>query len=54
MPLKNPYYLERKWLQPGENTFTIITDKKPEKAGIDPYNKLIDRNSNDNLGGIEE
>ncbi|MBQ4801308.1 ABC transporter permease [Aquimarina sp. MMG015] len=54
VPLKNPYYLERKWLQPGENTFTIITDKKPEKAGIDPYNKLIDRNSNDNLGGIEE
>ncbi|WP_299258890.1 M1 family aminopeptidase [uncultured Aquimarina sp.] len=54
VPLKNPYYLERKWLQPGENTFTIITDKKPEKAGIDPYNKLLDRNSNDNLGGVEE
>lgn len=54
VPLKNPYYLERKWLLPGENTFTIITDKKPEKAGIDPYNKLIDRNSNDNLRGVEE
>ncbi|WP_108868000.1 ABC transporter permease/M1 family aminopeptidase [Aquimarina aquimarini] len=54
VPLKNPYYLERKWLQPGENTFTIITDKKPIKAGIDPYNKLIDRNSGDNLKPIEE
>ncbi|MGY3795326.1 M1 family aminopeptidase [Aquimarina sp. 433] len=54
VPLKNPYYLERKWLQPGENTFTITTDQKPEKAGIDPYNKLIDRNSNDNLLGVEE
>ncbi len=54
VPLKNPYYLERKWLQPGENTFTVITDKKPEKAGIDPYNKLIDRNSNDNLRSVEE
>ncbi|WP_103068875.1 ABC transporter permease/M1 family aminopeptidase [Aquimarina sediminis] len=54
VPLKNPYYLERKWLTPGENTFTIITDKKPIKAGIDPYNKLIDRNSDDNLKSIEE
>ncbi len=54
VPLKNPYYLKRKWLQPGENVFTIITDKKPEKAGIDPYNKLIDRNSNDNLRRVED
>ncbi|WP_062057160.1 ABC transporter permease/M1 family aminopeptidase [Aquimarina longa] len=54
VPLKTPYYLERKWLQPGENTFTIVTDKKPLKAGIDPYNKLIDRNSEDNLQFIEE
>ncbi|WP_282079710.1 ABC transporter permease/M1 family aminopeptidase [Aquimarina algiphila] len=54
VPLKNPYYLERKWLHPGENTFTIITDNKPIKAGIDPYNKLIDRNSGDNLRPVEE
>ena len=54
VPLKNPYYLERKWLTPGDNTFTIITDQKPEKAGIDPYNKLIDRNSEDNLKFVEE
>ncbi len=54
VPLKNPYYLKRKWLKPGENTFTIVTDKKPVKAGIDPYNKLIDRNSGDNLQSIEE
>ena len=54
VPLKNPYYLTRKWLQAGDNTFTIITDQKPIKAGIDPYNKLIDRNSNDNLKPIEE
>ncbi len=54
VPLKNPFYLERKWLKPGENTFTIVTDKKPLKAGIDPYNKLIDRTSGDNLKSIEE
>ncbi len=54
VPLKNPYFLQRKWLKPGNNTFTIVTDKKPLKAGIDPYNKLIDRNSDDNLKPVEE
>jgi hypothetical protein len=52
--IKNPLYFELKWLEPGDNKFTIITDKKPLKAGIDPYNKLIDRNSDDNLKSIEE
>ena len=52
--IKDPYYFELKWLEPGDNTFTIVTDKKPLKAGIDPYNKLIDRTSDDNLKTIEE
>ncbi|MEO5789067.1 M1 family aminopeptidase [Gelidibacter sp.] len=52
--IKNPLYFKLKWLKPGDNTFTIITDKKPLKAGIDPYNKLIDRNSDDNLKTVEE
>lgn len=52
--IKDPLYFELKWLDPGDNTFTVITDKKPLKAGIDPYNKLIDRNSDDNLKTVEE
>ncbi len=52
--IKNPLSFDLKWLSPGDNTFTIITDKKPLKAGIDPYNKLIDRNSDDNLKDVEE
>ena len=52
--IKDPFYFELKWLEPGDNKFTIITDEKPLKAGIDPYNKLIDRNSDDNLKSIEE
>lgn len=52
--VKNPFYFELKWLSSGDNTFTIITDEKPLKAGIDPYNKLIDRNSDDNLKTVEE
>jgi len=51
--IKNPLYFELKWLKSGDNTFTIITDEKPLKAGIDPYNKLIDRNSDDNLKAVE-
>jgi ABC-2 type transport system permease protein len=52
--IKNPLFFELKWLESGDNTFTITTDKKPLKAGIDPYNKLIDRNSDDNLKAVEE
>ncbi len=52
--IKNPLYFKLKWLKSGDNTFTIITDEKPMKAGIDPYNKLIDRNSDDNLKTVEE
>ncbi len=38
----------------GEGTIELIVDQKPEYAGIDPYNKLIDRDSNDNLRSIDE
>lgn len=51
--IKNPLYFDLKWLESGDNTFTVITDEKPLKAGIDPYNKLIDRNSDDNLKTVE-
>ncbi len=30
-------------------TFTIVVDQKPTRAGIDPYNKLIDRIADDNM-----
>ncbi|WP_292911663.1 M1 family aminopeptidase [Niveispirillum sp.] len=31
----------------------FVTDKLPTHAGIDPYNKLIDRNSDDNIVKVE-
>jgi len=52
--IKNPLYFKIKWLESGNNTFTVVTDEKPLKAGIDPYNKLIDRNSDDNLKTVDE
>ena len=32
--------------------FNITVDQKPVKAGIDPINKLIDRNSDDNIANV--
>ncbi|MGC1515559.1 MAG: M1 family aminopeptidase [Maribacter sp.] len=52
--IKNPLVFNLKWLSPGDNTFKLTTKEKPLKAGIDPYNKLIDRNSDDNLMVVEE
>ena len=31
-----------------------MVDEKPVRAGIDPYNKLVDRNSDDNLKKVDE
>jgi len=35
------------------NKISIIVDKEPKEVGIDPYNKLIDTNSEDNRKKIE-
>ena len=37
----------------GKQTFTFTVDKMPRFAGVDPYNKRIDRNSEDNLKRVE-
>lgn len=39
---KSSPYLQKKRLTQEQNTFEIIVDEKPTRAGIDPYNKLID------------
>jgi len=31
------------------NTFEIVVDEIPTWAGIDPYNKLVDRIADDNM-----
>ncbi|HEY3175870.1 MAG TPA: M1 family aminopeptidase [Candidatus Polarisedimenticolia bacterium] len=42
-------YLEKRRIQRNEDTFEVVVDQKPFKAGIDPFNKLIDRNPENNL-----
>jgi ABC-2 type transport system permease protein len=44
-----PLYLEKKKIEKAETEFTIVVDRQPDKAGIDPMNKLIDRRPDDNV-----
>ncbi|MBW2961861.1 ABC transporter permease/M1 family aminopeptidase [Mesonia aestuariivivens] len=41
-------YLKKHKITEIYNEFSIEVEKQPTSVGIDPYNKLIDRNSNDN------
>jgi ABC-2 type transport system permease protein len=40
--------LEKRHITQEKSTFDVIVTGKPTKAGIDPFNKLIDRNPTDN------
>ena len=42
-------FLEKRRVTTGENRFTLEVTGEPAKAGIDPLNKLIDRDASDNL-----
>lgn len=42
-------YLEKVLVQETNNTFEVLVDYEPSKAGIDPINKQIDRNLFDNV-----
>jgi len=41
-------YLQKHHITAAETTLELVVDELPFEAGIDPYNKLIDRNSGDN------
>jgi ABC-2 type transport system permease protein len=41
-------YLQKHRISAGATTLEIVVDEAPFDAGIDPYNKLIDRVSDDN------
>lgn len=45
---KSVLVLEKTPITSGDRTFRFVTTVKPNWAGIDPYNELIDRNSDDN------
>ena len=47
-------YLKKHKVTAGETTLKILVDEEPVKAGIDPINKLIDRNPDDNIKSAQE
>jgi ABC-2 type transport system permease protein len=44
---------ERRNVKTGPQTIKLVTDQQPAFVGVDPYNKRIDRNSDDNLTEVE-
>ncbi|UTW59427.1 ABC transporter permease subunit [Kordiimonas sp. SCSIO 12603] len=51
---ENVLYLQKQRITADTKTIEIIVDGKPAFVGIDPYNKLVDRNSNDNIKEVVE
>ena len=47
--LGKPLYLQKHWIRSSDTTIRVVVDGVPRKAGIDPYNKLIDRDPRDNV-----
>jgi len=46
---EKPLYLKKEKFTDAHKTFVIVVDQQPTLAGIDPYNKLIDRIADDNM-----
>lgn len=44
--------MQRVRLRDGVQQFDFVTSRAPKFAGVDPYNKLIDRNSDDNVVAV--
>jgi hypothetical protein len=44
--------MEKHWVPDGTSSLEIIVDRLPLFAGIDPYNKLIDKNADDNIRSL--
>ena len=49
----NPLFTQKYKLMQGVKKITLYVKGKPLKAGIDPYNKLIDRIPDDNIGEVD-
>ncbi len=49
---EKPIRVEKRWLTQESTKVEFLVDRKPTRAGIDPYSKLIDRNPEDNLANV--
>jgi ABC-2 type transport system permease protein len=48
-----PLYLGKHHVTGHDVTVEVVVGEKPLRAGIDPYNKLVDRKSSDNVSGVK-
>ncbi|MFM8768442.1 MAG: M1 family metallopeptidase, partial [Rubrivivax sp.] len=44
--------MQRRAIRSGSQEITVTVDRKPAFVGVDPYNKRIDRNSDDNIVAV--
>jgi ABC-2 type transport system permease protein len=49
---EKPLALRKEWINGARQSFEFMVKEQPTRAGIDPYNKLIDRNGDDNTMDI--
>jgi aminopeptidase N len=45
--------MERRPMKSGKQEVTMVVDQLPQFVGVDPFNKRVDRNSDDNLARVE-
>jgi aminopeptidase N len=50
--LGKPIYLERQRIRNGKQTIRVVVAQEPKRAGIDPYDKVIDRQRADNMPDV--
>jgi len=47
-----PLYLKRHRVRGGRQTITVTVPRRPARAGVDPYRKLIERERDDNVAAV--
>ena len=50
---KSVIAVQRLPVKSGQQTLRLVVDREPKVAGIDPFNKWVDRNSDDNLKDVD-
>ena len=46
-------YLEKHLIEATEGEVTVVVGERPDRAGIDPYHKLVDRHPDDNVKKVK-
>jgi hypothetical protein len=49
---ERPLYLQPQHITQQQGSLEVVVDAEPFEVGVDPYNKLIDRNPDDNRKSV--